>query len=286
MSAIPKALHLPPSGRPRWVCPESAQLDLLYLAWGHRFYGQHSIPLSRHPGWHYILVKRGLPTLVFEHHRKALNPGDLLVIDPDCASGWMDRSDGVSELLVWIWRTGPRCWDLTVGPGKYRQWTIGARLRRELEDFHTLCREEVERPDELTPLAIKQLHLAIDIAVARLVRSKTQPPEPSVRMELALRWMAQNLTENNLTSALCEYLHISPATLTRMFQRQHGESPFVHHQRLRMDRARELLKSDGWSVAEVASALGYKDPNDFRRVFRRFVGKSPRIVRRTTARQH
>ncbi len=218
--------------------------------------------------------------MVFEHHRKVLNPGDFLVIDPDCASGWLDRQDGVSDLLVWIWRTGPRCWDLTVGPGKYRQWTIGARLWRELENFHAQCRQEVERPDELTNLAIKQLHLAIDVGVARLVRRKTQPPEPSVRMELALRWMAQNLTEHGLTNALCEYLQISPSTLTRMFQRQHGESPSVHHQRLKVEKARELLKTDRLSVGEVASALGYKDPTDFSRAFRRFVGKNPRTVSR------
>jgi AraC-like DNA-binding protein len=280
MSRIPKALHLPPPGRPRWVCPESAQLDLLYLAWGHRFYGQHPIPVSRHPGWHYVLVKRGRPTLVFEHHRKTLNPGDFLVIDPDCASGWLDQPDGVSDLLVWIWRTGPRSWDLTVGPGKHRQWAIGARLRQELEDFHAQCRQEVERPDELTNLAIKQVHLGIDITVTRLVRHKTQPPEPSVRMELARRWMAQNLAERNLTSALSEYLQISPATLTRMFQTHHGESPFVHYQRVKVEKARELLKMDRLSVSEVASALGYKHPNDFTRAFRRFVGKNPTAIRR------
>lgn len=283
MTPLPKVLHLPPPGRPRWVCPESAQLDLLYLAWGHRFYGQHPIPVSRHPGWHYVLVKRGRPTLILEHHRKTLNPGDFLVIDPDCASGWLDRADGVSDLLVWIWRTGPRCWDLTVGPGTYRQWPIGARLKRELEDSHARCREEVERPDELTNLAIKQLHLAIDITVARLVRGKSRPPEPSVRMELALRWMAQNLAERNLTGALCEYLQISPAALTRMFQNQHGESPTVYHQRLKAEKARELLKDDRLSLAEIASALGYKRPNDFSRVFSRFVGKNTRSIGRVAS---
>src|SRR6266850_2157572 len=262
MRAIPKTLHLPPAGRPRWVCPESAQLDLLYLAWGHRFYGQHPIPVSRHPGWHYVLVNRGRPTLVLENKKKVLSPGDFLMIDPDCASGWIDRPDGVSDLIVWIWRTGPRCPECIVGPGTHRQWAIGTRLWRKLEQLHASCRQEVEQPDELTNLAIKQLHLAIDITVARLVRRKTQPPEPSVRMELALRWMAQNLGERNLICALCEYLQISPATLARMFQTQHGESPALYHQRLKMTKAHELLKTDRLSVKEIAYALGYKYPND------------------------
>jgi hypothetical protein len=102
---LPKAIYLPPPGRPRWVCPESAQLDLLYLAWGHRQYGRNPIPVSYHPGWHYVLVDRGNPTLVLEHDQKVLDPGDFLIIDPDCASGWMDQPDAVCDLLVWIWRT-------------------------------------------------------------------------------------------------------------------------------------------------------------------------------------
>jgi AraC-like DNA-binding protein len=280
VSLLPKELHLPPPGRPRWVCPESAQLDLLYLAWGHRQYGRNPIPVSRHPGWHYVLVDRGKPTLVIEHDQKVLNPGDFLVIDPDCASGWMDRPDGVCDLLVWIWRTGPRCSDCSTAPGTYRQWAIDPPLQHKLEQLHAMCREEVERPDDLSKLAIQRLHIAIDVTVARLVRRKTQPPEPSVRMELAIRWMAQNLAEPNPVSDLCEYLQISPATLTRMFQTHYKESPALYHQRLKMTKAQDLLETDRLSVKEIAYALGYKHPNDFSRAFKQFTGKSPKSCRR------
>jgi transcriptional regulator GlxA family with amidase domain len=135
---------------------------------------------------------------------------------------------------------------------------------------------EVEKPDELTKLALEQLHLAIDVTVARLVQRKTQPPEPSGRVELAIRWMAQNLAEPHPVSALCEYLQVSPATLARMFQTHHGESPAMYHQRLRMTRATELLETGRFSVKEIAYALGYKHPNDFSRGFKQFVGKSPK----------
>jgi AraC-like DNA-binding protein len=279
VNSLPKALHLPPPGRPRWVCPESAQLDLLYLAWGHRLYGQNPIPVSRHPGWHYVLVNRGKPTLALENNQQVLNPGDFLVIDPDCASGWLDTPDGVCDLLVWIWRTGPRCAECSPDSGAYRQWVIDPPLQHKLEQLHALCREEVERPDELSKLAIEQLHIGIDVTVARLVRGRTQPPEPSVRMELAIRWMMQNLAVPNPVSGLCEYLQISPATLTRMFQTHHGESPGLYHQRLRMTRAQELLETGHLSVKEIAYTLGYKHPNDFSRAFKQFVGKSPKSSR-------
>lgn len=279
LSALPKALYLPPPGRPRWVCPRNAQLDLLYLAWGHRQYGVNPIPVSRHPGWHYGLVTRGNPRLMLENEEQELETGDFFVIDPDCASGWADDRDGVSDLLIWIWRTGPRCADIAPASGKHRQWSIGTRLWNRLEQLHALCRQEVERPDELTRLAIEQLHLAIDVTIARLVQRKIPAPEPSVRMELAVRWMAQNLAKANPVAPLCDYLQISPATLTRLFQAHHGESPALYHQRLRMARAQELLETNRFSIKEIAYALGYKHPNDFSRAFKQFTGKTPRSAR-------
>jgi AraC-like DNA-binding protein len=213
--------------------------------------------------------------LVFERGKKSLSPGDFLIVDPDCASGWVDRADGVADLLVWIWRTGPRCAQCAPEPGSFRQWVSNTKLWHALEQHHLLCRQEVERPDDLTRLALEQLHLSIDVLVARLV-GKPQPPPSSVRMELAVRWMAQNLTEPHPVTGLCEYLQVSPATLTRMFHLHHKESPAKYHQRLKIGRAQELLDTGHFSVKEIAYAVGYKHPNDFSRAFKQFVGKSPK----------
>jgi len=98
-------------------------------------------------------------------------------------------------------------------------------------------------------------------------------------MELAVRWMAQNLAERNPVSDLCDYLQISPATLARMFQTHHGESPAMYHQRLKMARAHEMLANVRFSVKEVAYSLGYRHPNDFSRAFKQFTGKSPKSCR-------
>ena len=223
-----------------------------------------------------MLVNRGRPTLALEKERKLLNPGDFLVIDPDCASGWIDRPGGTCDLLVWIWRTQPRSAELTPETGKYRQWTITPKLLQKLQQLHSLCHEEVERPDELTKLAIEQLHIAIDVTITRLIRRKTQSPEPSLRMELALRWMAQNLAEPNPVGPLCDYLQISAATLARMFRTHQGQSPAQYHQQVRMERARDLLKANKMSVKEVAYALGYNHPNDFSRAFKQFAGVNPK----------
>lgn len=83
MSRYPIALHLPPPGRPRWICPERERLDLLYLAWGYRYFGRHPVPVSRHDGWLYTLVLRGRPRLPLENAALSLAPGDVGVEDAE-----------------------------------------------------------------------------------------------------------------------------------------------------------------------------------------------------------
>jgi len=274
LKPLPRALHLPPAGRPRWVCPARAQLDLLYLGWGKRRFGDSPIPQSRHPGWVYFLVQRGTPSLRLETITLKMRPVVAWIVGPECASGWTDATGAVSELLTWVWRSPPRCAELATPATGWREFAADAALQRALQQAHALCRKEVERPSALTKPALEHARLHIDLALARSLQPCPAAPEPALRMELALRWLAENLAAPNPVAALCEYLQVSPVTLNRLFHAQLGESVAAHHARLRMERARQLL-ADGLLVKEVAFALGYRHANDFSRAFKRLTGQSP-----------
>ncbi len=274
----PRALYLPPAGRPRWVCPAQSQLDLAYLGWGKRRFGQSPIPQSRHTGWVYFLVQAGHPLLHLETETLRTQPGIVLIVGPDCASGWTDKPGAVSELLTWVWRTPPRCVECAVPANGWREFTADAALQRILQQAHTLCRQEVEQPSALTKPALEHARLHIDLGIARSLQPRLTAPEPALRLELALRWLAENLAAPNPVAALCEYLQVSPGALHRMFRAELGESASAHHARLRMERARQLL-SGGLSVKEVAFALGYRHPNDFSRAFKKLTGRSPSTER-------
>lgn len=271
----PRSLHLPPPGRPRWVCPPSAELDLLYLGWGRRRFGTQPIPLSRHPGWVYFLVRTGRPTLRLAHHSLQTKPGLLLIVGPDCASGWTDSPGATCEVLTWVWRSPPRCSACMPAPDACMRQAADPVLRRALLHGHMLCRREVERPGELTKAALEQARLTVDLAIARALSPERLSAPPELRLELALRWMAENLTQPDPVAPLCRYLQVSSVTLYRMFRAHLHESPAEHHRRLRMDHGRLLLGEQGLSVKETAFALGYRHANDFTRAFRKHTGLLP-----------
>jgi AraC family transcriptional regulator of adaptative response / methylphosphotriester-DNA alkyltransferase methyltransferase len=59
-----------------------------------------------------------------------------------------------------------------------------------------------------------------------------------------------------------------------------GHTTFREHlARVRMDRAAELLTGDGVTVREVAFRVGYRQPAQFAKAFRRHVGQAPAAYR-------
>ena len=59
-----------------------------------------------------------------------------------------------------------------------------------------------------------------------------------------------------------------------------GETTFrTYLQRVRMGRAAELLEQDPRPVAEVAQAVGYRQPAQFAKAFRRHHGAAPSAFR-------
>lgn len=68
---------------------------------------------------------------------------------------------------------------------------------------------------------------------------------------------------------------ISPSYLRTLFKKSEGESPIHYLNRIRIDRAKEMLSSNMFSQEEVATACGFQNVYYFSRVFKNFTGISP-----------
>lgn len=75
---------------------------------------------------------------------------------------------------------------------------------------------------------------------------------------------------------------VSVAHYSALFRRQTGFAPIDFLIRLRVQHACRLLDTTALSVGEVAEQAGYTDPYYFTRCFRRVMGTTPRLYRRTT----
>ncbi|WP_363798719.1 AraC family transcriptional regulator [Lysobacter firmicutimachus] len=105
-----------------------------------------------------------------------------------------------------------------------------------------------------------------------------QGPLPGEVTAAVERLLRAQLAQDPKLAGIAAQLHVSERTLRRQLT---GEGTSFHeiHDRLRIDRAYALLRERQPTIAAVGAAVGYKDPRDFRRAFKRLTGETPRALR-------
>lgn len=91
--------------------------------------------------------------------------------------------------------------------------------------------------------------------------------------------MESNLEELLTLDELASYAGLSRRQLERLFQKNLKCSPSRYYMRLRLSRARSLLKQSSLSIIEVASACGFVSTPHFSKCYREQFGIPPRSER-------
>ncbi len=81
---------------------------------------------------------------------------------------------------------------------------------------------------------------------------------------------------------LAHLAHLSRSRFSERFTELMGTSPMQYVTRVRMHRARELLRERKLTIGELAARLGYQSEPAFARAFKRHVGMAPGAVRRSS----
>lgn len=80
---------------------------------------------------------------------------------------------------------------------------------------------------------------------------------------------------------LAKKVSLSASYFSIVFKKYTGCSPVQYVTRVRLDKAKQLLRESALTISEVAYAVGFRDPLYFTRVFTHQVGVSPREYRTT-----
>ncbi|MGE4488864.1 MAG: helix-turn-helix domain-containing protein [Kiritimatiellales bacterium] len=97
--------------------------------------------------------------------------------------------------------------------------------------------------------------------------------------ETALNYMRRHLDADLKLDDLCAQVGGSKSGLLAAFRRAGYRAPMKELARLRLARARRLLRENELTVAQIARAVGYEDLSAFNHFFRRQTGSSPRRYR-------
>ena len=92
--------------------------------------------------------------------------------------------------------------------------------------------------------------------------------------------MHANIEDELSLEEMAESVGLSTTYFSHMFQKSTGQSPHQFVLRVRVERAKEMLRAVEVRVLDVAVACGFKTQQHFARVFRRLCGASPTEYRR------
>lgn len=99
---------------------------------------------------------------------------------------------------------------------------------------------------------------------------------------LACSYIDQNLSDPNLNvSAICEAAGVSVQRLTRMFQSQFSMAVAEYMNACRIKRSKELLPDKQLTIVQIASQVGYSNPDTFTRNFKKIEGITATEYRKT-----
>jgi AraC-like DNA-binding protein len=95
------------------------------------------------------------------------------------------------------------------------------------------------------------------------------------------RILRRRLHEQPTLEQVAGTLHLTERTLRRHLAAA-GRVYRDIHDRVRAERALELLRAGSLSIADIGNEVGFSDPREFRRAFKRWTGVAPRTARSST----
>jgi len=118
------------------------------------------------------------------------------------------------------------------------------------------------------------------LVAARLTHSDerelhTSPGQTQAALGRAMTHIESHLAERLSVEAIARMANLSTRSLMRLFRKQVGTTVVDFIQTRRVARARQLLRQEGRTCAEIAFECGFGSVQHFNRIFRRHEQASP-----------
>ena len=112
----------------------------------------------------------------------------------------------------------------------------------------------------------------LDSLMSKAVKGGWNPRDYSVFVK---QFISQHFREEIQLGDLALVMHLSPSYLSTRFKKDTGMSFTEYLVRFRIDKAKELLRTENGSCRQIAEQVGYPDYIQFSKMFKKYTGVSP-----------
>ena len=130
--------------------------------------------------------------------------------------------------------------------------------------------------------------LNLELFLLTLRREREEKADDSKRFELTeetahlkssrliqvVHYMQEHVQEQIDMNTLCDVFYMSRSTLQHLFHKEFGCGPMEYFSRMKIRRAREMMREENCNITEIAARLSYGSVQYFSRQFKKEMGIS------------
>lgn len=280
------------------VIGEDIGLPLLDIAGPSRTLVAEDHPAHSHPSWELLVLLWGRMVQELPDGCRYMTGGSVLVVRPGVLHG-PPRGQLRPGKFLWM-RIFSRPKSLAGSPFLEKDYqehvdsldrhagvvlTTGHKLMTQLEVYwRLLYRFSIHKSPPVTHLFLRTMTC---LTIMRLVERINETAErDGTRVDkivkAACEYMAAHSSEELSVGQIAKYIGYDASWFEKRFRAEVGVPPSHYLQSLRVDKAKELLRSKKMNITEVALEAGFASSQHFAHVFRKFAGLSPSEFRRSS----
>jgi AraC-like DNA-binding protein len=208
-------------------------------------------PVLRNSFWRCYLPLTGGASVESSSHTWSFKENLVLVIPPDCPV----RGNYSSPFTLYYIHFNCSLRLIVSNPITYN---VDPAIRQSL-DIAVLHRNVHQFDASVLQLVVS--------ALTSVPEDNICGPQQDQRLDKALTLMKEDLSTRMSNAELANKLHLSEASLLRLFRNNGASSPQKAHLRLRLNYAAKLLHETNMSIDLIAEECGFVDRNHFSRSF-------------------
>lgn len=237
---------------------------------------------------------RTLPYYVMSYHKEgfaklrvgeqtlSIEPGTVVYVPPHLEHDHYKDSDEETVFLWWHF-TYEIAGVMDVMKMFQIPFTFKLQNKEQFEEVFLQFKQSTSTSGYLPRSVLKQakalelLYILLDNALSQKETGADQVQSQTFLSILAR--IVQHPDKPLSLQVLSEEMHMHPTYICNRFKELFGKSPMQMQREMRIQRAKALLQSGAMSVTEISNALGFSEIQNFTRLFKTYVGVSPKQYR-------
>lgn len=141
-----------------------------------------------------------------------------------------------------------------------------------------LCLYKVSKDEALIPEIVKVL---VKDGLSQGLDNRKPPKRYFKNMRSSIKYMMDNYLNPDLKiEDIANESNYSYTYFTKAFKKYMNDTPINHINKLRLSKAKELMKDKKLSLEDIAKQSGYKTQSNFTEAFKRVIGMNPNEYRK------